>query len=111
MDLYWEEKPTSLWMKINESTIPNNNHGVRWRWLLRWKNALNHDYKNHNGRNFQFTKFLFIDFVLADRRSLSGKPAKIGKWQIFSAKRNANNKATEYVTFGFSFSILVFFLF
>ena len=31
--------------------------------LLRWKNALNHDYKNNNGRNFQFTKFSFIDFV------------------------------------------------
>ena len=29
----------------------------------------------------------------------------------FSAERNANNKATEYVTFGFSFSILVFFPF
>ena len=31
----------------------NNNRRVRWRWLLRWKNALNHDYKNNNGRNFQ----------------------------------------------------------
>ena len=33
---------------------------------------LNHDYKKKNGRNFQFTKFSFIDFVLTDRRSLSG---------------------------------------
>ena len=24
----------------------NNNRIARWRWLLRWKNALNHDYKN-----------------------------------------------------------------
>ena len=54
----------------------NNNRKVRWRWLLRWKNALNHDYKNNNGRNFQFTKFSFIDFVLTDRRSLSGKRPK-----------------------------------
>ena len=23
-----------------------NNRRVRWRWLLRWKNALNHDYEN-----------------------------------------------------------------
>ena len=40
--------------------------------------------------------------------------AKISQWQIpqlsisFSAERNANTKATEYVTFGFSFSVLVF---
>ena len=34
---------------------------------------LNHDYKSNNGRNFQFTKFSFIEFVLTDRRSLSGK--------------------------------------
>ena len=34
------------------------------------KNALNQDYKNNNSRNFQFTKFSFIDFVLTDRRSL-----------------------------------------
>ena len=27
----------------------------------------NHDYKNNNGRNFQFTIFSFIDFVLMDR--------------------------------------------
>ena len=49
---------------------PNNNRRVRWRQLLRWKNALNHDYKNNNGRNFQFTKFSFNDFVLTDRRRL-----------------------------------------
>ena len=54
----------------------NNNRRVRWRWLLRWKNALNHDYKNNNGRNFQFTKFSFIDFVLTDGRSLSHKRPK-----------------------------------
>ena len=29
----------------------------------------------------------------------------------FSAERNANTKATEYVTFGFSFTMLVFFPF
>ena len=35
---------------------------------MRWKNVLNHDYKNNNGGNFQFTKFSFIDFVLTDRK-------------------------------------------
>ena len=67
-----EEKPTSL---INENkwidNPSNNNRRLRWRWLLRWKNGLNH--KNNNGRNFQFKKFSFIDFVLTDRRSLLGK--------------------------------------
>ena len=78
---------------------------------------LNHVYKNNNGRNFQLTKFSFIDFVLTDRRSLSGKRPKLASDKSsscqfsFSAERNANTKATEYVTFGFSFTMLVFFPF
>ena len=81
---------------------------VRWRWLLRRKNALNRDYKNNDDRNFQFTKFSFIDFFLTDRRSLSAKRPKSASSKSsscrfsFSAERNANTKATEYVTFGFS---------
>ena len=116
--LYSEDKPTSL---MNENKWINNPQitiiECIWHWLLRWKNALNHDYKNNNGRNFQFTKFSFIDFVLTNRGSLTGKQPKSasGKssscWFSFSAKRNANTKATEYVTFGFSFSILVSFPF
>ena len=64
---------------------------------------------------FQFTKFSFIDFVLTDRRSLSGKRPKSATGKSsrsrfsFSTERNANTKATEYVTLGFSFSILVLF--
>ena len=70
---------------------------MRWRSLLRWKNALNCDYKNNNGRNFQFTKLSFIDFVLTERRSLSGKgPKSTGRKSSscrfsFSAERNANH--------------------
>ena len=73
--------------------------------------------KNNNGRNFQFKKFSFIDFVLTDRRSLLGKRPKSASDKSssrrfsFSAERNANTKATEYVTFGFSLSLSVFFLF
>ena len=58
-----------------------------------------------------------VDFVLTDRRSLSGKRPKSASGKSsscrfsFSAERNANIKATEYATFGFSFSILVFFPF
>ena len=78
---------------------------------------LNHDYKINNGRNFQFTKFSFIDFVLTDRRSLPGKRPKSASGKSsscrfsFSAERNDNTKATKWKTFGFSFSILVFFPF
>ena len=112
-----EEKPTSLINKNKWIENPQNNRGVRWRWLLRWKNTLNHDHKNNYGRNFRFTKFSLIVFVLTNRRSLSGKRPKSASGKSsncrfsFSAERNANTKATEYATFGFSFSILVFFLF
>ena len=111
--LYWEEKPTSLmnenkWIEIS----PNNNCRVCWRYLLRWKNASNHNYINNNARNFQCTKFPFIDSVLTDRRSLSDKRPKSASGKYFScrfsfsAERNPNTKATEYVTFGFSFGFL-----
>ena len=69
---------------------------------------LNHDYKNNNSRNFRFTKISFIDSVLTDRRSLSSKRPKPARGKSsscrfsFSAERNANAKATEYVTFDFS---------
>ena len=65
--------------------FPNNNRRVRWRHLLIWKNALNHDYK---------------------KKSASGKSFSCRF--SFPATRNANTKATEYVTFGFSFRVLVF---
>ena len=74
---------------------------------------LNH-YKN-NWHNFQYTKFSVIELALCDRRNLSGKRPKsaCGKSSScqfsFSATRNAITKATEYVTFGFSFRILVLF--
>ena len=44
---------------------------------------LNHDYKINNGHNLQFTKFSFIDFVLIDRRSLSGKRPKSASGKSF----------------------------
>ena len=68
---------------------------------------MNHDCKTNEGRNFQFTKFSFIDFVLNDRRSLSGKRPKSSSDKSsscrfsFSAERNANTKATEDVTSSF----------
>ena len=66
---------------------------------------------------FGLQNFDVLTFFLADRRSLSGKRPKSASGKSsscrfsFSAERNANIKATEYATFGFSFSILVFFPF
>ena len=70
---------------------------------------LNHDYKNNDGRNLQFTRFSFIDFVLTYKRSLSGTRLKtaIGKSSScrfsFSAEKNTNTKATECASFGLFF--------
>ena len=53
-----------------------------------------------------------MEFVLTNRRSLSGKRPKSASGKSsssqfsLSAKRNVNTKATEYVTFGF-FLLLV----
>ena len=116
--LYWEEKPTSLMNKNKGIDNPRitivecvgfDSCEGKMLWIIIIK-------KKNNGRNFQFTKFSFIDFFLTNRRSLSGKRpnrpiANLPVVDFHSQPRNANIKATEYVTFGFSFSILVFFPF
>ena len=110
--LYWKEKPTSLmnenkWIDNPRVTIvgcvsANPSDGKMRRIMI----------TKTNGRNFQFSKFSFIEFVLIDRRSLSGKWPKSARGKSsscrfsFSAERNVNTKAAEYLTFGFSFSIL-----
>ena len=88
----------------------NNNCTVHWK--MSW---------------ITITKTMVINFMLQNSHLLhlsspteevfSGKQPKLasGKssscWFSFSAERNANIKATEYVTFSFSFSILVSFSF
>ena len=63
--LYRQKKPTLL---MNENKEIDNSPIKVAQWVgakaQGGKNALNHDYKNSCGRNFQFTKFSFIDFVL-----------------------------------------------
>ena len=50
---------------------PNNIRKVRWRSLLRWKNALNHDYKKkNNGGNFQLINFSFLTLSLPTKEVL-----------------------------------------
>ena len=48
------------------------------------------------------------EIILGKRPKLAGGKSFSGRFS-FSADRNANTKATEYVTFGFSFTVLVFF--
>ena len=85
---YWEGKPTSL---MNENKWIDN-PGIT---------IVECNDKTNNGCNFQFTKFLFIDFVPTDRRSLSGKRPKSASDKSsscrfsFSAERNANTKASS----------------
>ena len=59
-------------MKIKESTIVQCVGAKAQDWKMGWTMIT----KNNNGRNFQFTKFLFIDFAHTDRRSLSGTRPK-----------------------------------
>ena len=65
------------------------------------------------GEIFNLQNSQFFDSVLTDRRSISGtqEKAACGKSSgcLFSAARNAIIKAKEYVTFGFSSRVLVFF--
>ena len=94
-------------MKIKESIIVQfvgaKAQDGKWRWSTITETT-------YNSRNFQFIIFSFIDFVLTDKRSISSKWPKLtsGKSSCgrfsFSAARNANTKAIEYKTFGFSFS-------
>ena len=81
---------------------------------LKMKTCVESIQKKNNGPNFQCTKFSVIELVLTE---LSGTRRKLGRgksfscWFSFSTAKNAITKATEYVTFGFSFRILVFFPF
>ena len=110
---YWQEKSTLLMNENRQS--PNTNRKVHWRIQdenMRWITT-----KTNNGPNFQYTKFSVIELVLTNRRNHSGTRPKsaCGKSSCgrfsFSAARNAIAKATKYVSFGFSFRILVFFPF
>ena len=90
---------------------------MRWRWLD--EKSVQTIQKQTMGVIFdtQNSQLLTIDLVLTDRRNLLGTRPKsaYGKSSScrfsFSAARNAITKATEYETLGFSFRILVFFLF
>ena len=112
--LSWEEKPTSLlnenkWIDNPRITVVEcvgaNSSDGKMRWIMIVKTTMVVIFNLQNSH------------LLTDRRSLSGKRPKsaCGKFSSFrfsfSGERNANTKATEYITFGFSFSILVFFAF
>ena len=109
--LHWQEKST---LSTNENKRIDNPRIKIVK--IKMKNALKHC-KNKHERDFQYKKFSVTDFVVNDRRNLSGTQLKAACGRppncrfSFSATRNANTKATEHVTFAFSLRNLVFFPF
>ena len=105
----------------------NENKGIDNSWIkiIKCIGAKAQDEKMHwnttktnNGLTFNFQNSqLLIDLVFTDRRNLSGTwpESACGKSSSclfsFSAVRNAITKATEYITFCFSFRISLFFPF
>ena len=87
------------------------------RWCTQDKNMRSITSKTNSARKFHYTKFSAIELVLTDRINLSGTRPKSACGKFFScrlsstAARNVITKATECVTFGFSFRTIVFFLF
>ena len=67
--LQWQEKPTS-WM--NENKLKNRQSHSALVLRLKMEKWVESWLQNNSGPSFQSTKFSFIDFVLTDRRSLSG---------------------------------------
>ena len=116
--LYWLAKSTLLmneWMNEKKKKIDNP-----WIKIVKCVGApkmktcgLHNHYKIINGLIFNMRILSYWNCT--DKRNLSGTRPKsaCGKssscWFSFSAGRNSITKATEYVTFGFSFRILVFF--
>ena len=81
---YWQEKPT---LSMNENRRISSFRvkivqcvGAKAKDK---KSALNHDYKNNDGRHFQLTKLSFIDFVPTDRRNPSGNRQKLACGKSF----------------------------
>ena len=110
--LYWEEKPTSFinekkWIDNPRITIVKcvgaNSWDGKMRWIMITKTTMVVIF------NLQNSHLLTLS-LLTEKVSQSASGKSSSCRLSFSAERNANNKATEYVTFGFSFSILVFFL-
>ena len=112
--LYWRDKSTLL---INE----NKRIAKRWIKIVKCVGAKAQDENmrcnittTNNRRNFPYTKSSDSDLVLTDRRNPSGTRLRSACGKSFScrfsfsAARNAISKATEKVTFGFSFRIFVF---
>ena len=63
--------------------------------------------------NLQNSHLLTLSLPTEEVFQVNGQNRPVANFPVFrfsfSGKRNANTKATEYITFGFSFSILVFF--
>ena len=112
-----QEKSTLLMNEIKGSTLGRIKI-VKCAGSLKTKTCVGSLQKKKIGPSFQYTKFSVIELVLTKKkRNLSGTRRKLACckslscWFSSSAARNTITKAIEYVTFGFSFRILVFFPF
>ena len=100
------------WIDSPRITIVNNNNPppqsdsprITIVSISRWKCALNHDYENYNERYCQCSKFSFIDFVLMDRKSLSGKQSKSAMASGKSSRCRFSFSAARIRNFRFFFS-------
>ena len=61
--------------------------------------------------NLQNSHLLTLSLPTEEAFQANGQNQPVTNLSVASAKRNANTKAAEYITFGFSFSILVLFSF
>ena len=93
-------------------TIINYHDHLNGAYRSRWKNALTHCKKKQWSR-FSISKILSYWCCSYRLKKSFRYIAEIGLWQIsgfsFSAAKNIINRASECVSFGFSFHILVLF--
>ena len=64
--------------------------------------------------NLQNYHLMTLSLLTEEVFQVNGQNWPVANLQVFnsfSAEKNANTKATEYITFGFSFGIFVFFPF
>ena len=61
--------------------------------------------------NLQNSHLLTLSLPTEEAIQANGQNQPVTNLPVASAERNTKTKATEYITFGFSFSILVFFSF
>ena len=100
------------WKQMNQQST-NNNHRVHWHLLLRWKNALNHNYKNNNAHNFQFTNSHLLTLSLSTEEvfQINGQNWPVANLLVVNFHSQTREMLTpKPLTFGFSLYYYIGFL-